>query len=70
MDAATAASIAALAVAIVALVIATAQALQQYFIAGQLVRRCDSVVFGDLPGEGWRMWQTSQFRLRVVYEIP
>jgi len=70
MDVAAIAAIAALIVAIVALIIALAQALQQYFITGQSIRLCDSVVFGDMPGTGHRLWQTSQFRFRVVYSIP
>jgi hypothetical protein len=62
MDAATASAIAALVVATIAFFVAFAQALQQYFITGQLVRLCDSVVFGDLPGHGRRVWQMSQLR--------
>ncbi len=64
------ASIAALAVALVALLVASAQAIQQYFISGQLVRLCDSVVYNRMPGQGYRVWQFSQFRFRVVYSIP
>ncbi|PGH19259.1 hypothetical protein AJ80_04124 [Polytolypa hystricis UAMH7299] len=70
MDAETAAAVAALVVALVAMFIAIAQAVQQYFITGQLIRLCDSVVFGPLPGQGRRIWQLSQFRFRVVYSIP
>ncbi|KAJ9144141.1 hypothetical protein NKR23_g6194 [Pleurostoma richardsiae] len=70
MDDDTISSFAALAISIVALLIATAQALQQYIITGQLIRLCDSVVFGDLPGQGRRIWKMSQFRFRVVYKIP
>jgi hypothetical protein len=66
----TATALAALAIAIVAMLIAMAQALQQYFITGQLIRLCDSVVFGGLPGQGERVWQAAQFRFRVVYKIP
>lgn len=64
------ATILALVVAGVALVVAFGQATQQYFITGQSIRLCDSVVFADLPGEGRRVWQMSQFRFRVVYSIP
>lgn len=64
------AAIAALAVAFVALIVAFAQALQQYLVSGQLIRICDSVVYGKLPGQGHRIWQYSQFRFRVVYSIP
>lgn len=70
MDASTISAIAALVVALIALVIATAQATQQYFITGQGIRLCDSVVFSDMPGQGHRIWQASQFRFRVVYSIP
>lgn len=70
MDASTIAAIAALVVAIIAFLVATAQATQQYFITGQNIRLCDSVVFSDMPGQGRRIWQMSQFRFRVVYSIP
>ncbi|KAH7325827.1 hypothetical protein B0I35DRAFT_474561 [Stachybotrys elegans] len=61
---------AALGISTAAFFIALAQALQQYFITGQLIRLCDSVVFGWLPGQGRRIWRMSQFRFRVVYQIP
>lgn len=64
------AAIAALAVALVALVVTSAQAVQQYFISGKLIRLCDSVVYNRMPGQGHRIWQFSQFRFRVVYSIP
>ncbi|KAK3682818.1 hypothetical protein B0T22DRAFT_295024 [Podospora appendiculata] len=70
LDAATISAIAALVVAGIALVVALAQALQQYFITGQLIRLCDSVVFGPLPGQGHRIWQPTQFRFRVIYSLP
>lgn len=69
-DANTVAAIAALSVAVVAFFVAFAQALQQYLVSGQLIRICDSVVYGKLPGQGHRVWQFSQFRFRVVYSIP
>ena len=69
-DTSTIAAVAALAVAFVALIVAFAQALQQYIVSGQLIRICDSVVYGKLPGQGHRVWQFSQFRFRVVYSIP
>ncbi|KAI1750324.1 hypothetical protein F4782DRAFT_509956 [Xylaria castorea] len=69
-DAATASAVAALVVAIVALFVAIAQATQQYLITGQLIRLCDSVVFGPMPGQGRRVWLFSQFRFRVIYSIP
>ncbi|KAI7758989.1 hypothetical protein LZL87_009984 [Fusarium oxysporum] len=69
-DASAIAAVAALIVALFALLVAVAQALQQYLITGQLIRLCDSVVFGPLPGQGYRVWQFSQFRFRVLYSIP
>ncbi|KAF5536686.1 hypothetical protein FNAPI_11678 [Fusarium napiforme] len=69
-DASAISAVAALIVALFALLVATAQALQQYLITGQLIRLCDSVVFGPLPGQGYRVWQFSQFRFRVLYSIP
>ncbi|KAL1880758.1 hypothetical protein Daus18300_001372 [Diaporthe australafricana] len=69
-DPSTIASVAALVVATFALVIALAQALQQFSMTGQLIRICDSVVFGPMPGQGRRVWQLSQFRFRVLYSIP
>lgn len=69
-DASTDASVAALLVACVALIVTSAQAVQQYLISGQLIRICDSVVFGKMPGQGRRIWEFSQFRFRVVYSIP
>lgn len=65
-----AAAVAALAVALLAFLVASAQAIQQYFVSGQLIRLCDSVVYNQMPGQGRRIWQFSQFRFRVVYSIP
>lgn len=70
LDASTAATIAALVVAILAMLVAVTQAVQQYFVTGQLIRLCDSVVYGRMPGRGQRVWQMSQLRFRVVYCIP
>jgi hypothetical protein len=70
MDAADAAAIAALIVSIMAMTVAFAQAIQQYLITGQLIRMCDSVVYGKMPGQGRRVWKASQFRFRVVYSVP
>ncbi|KAG9252138.1 uncharacterized protein F5Z01DRAFT_251305 [Emericellopsis atlantica] len=69
-DPATIAGVAALVVAIVAMIIAVAQATQQYFITGQQIRLCDSVVYGPMPGQGRRVWEMSQFRFRVLYSMP
>ncbi|KAL8990876.1 MAG: hypothetical protein Q9169_008011, partial [Polycauliona sp. 2 TL-2023] len=70
MDAEVIAAIAALVVAFVAFLVASAQAVQQYLVSGQLIRLCDSVVYNQMPGQGHRIWQYSQFRFRVVYSIP
>ena len=70
MDAATAAAIAALVVSIVAMTVAFAQVIQQYLVTGQLIRICDSVVYGKMPGRDRRVWDFSQLRFRVVYSIP
>ncbi len=69
-DTSASAAVAAVVVACIALLITSAQMLQQYLVTGQLIRLCDSVVFGPLPGQGRRIWQLSQFRFRVVYSIP
>ncbi|KAL8648670.1 MAG: hypothetical protein Q9226_005901, partial [Calogaya cf. arnoldii] len=70
MDHDVIAAIAALVVAFVAFLVASAQAIQQYLVSGQLIRLCDSVVYNQMPGQGHRIWQYSQFRFRVVYSIP
>lgn len=69
-DASTVSAVVALVVSFFALIIAFAQAIQQYFITGQLIRLCDSVVYGPLPGQGRRVYHISQFRFRVLYFIP
>ena len=64
---------AALIVAAFAMLIALGQVSQQYASSGQLIRLCDSVVYGGrsgLPGKGRRVWSWSQFRFRVLYEVP
>lgn len=70
MDTATIAAVTALVIAVAAFCVTSAQALQQYFITGQLIRICDSVVYGKMPGQGRRTWQSTQFRFRVVYSMP
>ncbi|SPO02378.1 uncharacterized protein DNG_05051 [Cephalotrichum gorgonifer] len=59
-----------IAVVVAALVTVAAHALQQYSITNKLIRLCDSVVFGGLPGHGRRVWSMSQLRFRVVYQMP
>ncbi|KAL9038310.1 MAG: hypothetical protein Q9180_003216 [Flavoplaca navasiana] len=70
MDPSTAAAIAAVAIAVLAFVVAFAQVLQQYFATATLLRLCDSVVYGPLPGHGRRVWQAGQFRFRIIYTLP
>lgn len=70
MESEAAAAIAALIVAVFAMTVALAQVVQQYLVTGQLIRMCDSVVYGKMPGQGRRMWEFSQFRFRVVYSVP
>jgi hypothetical protein len=70
LDPATISSLTALAIALLALLVALAQVVQQYLVTGQLIRLCDSVVFGPLPGKGRRVWQMAQFRFRVIYCMP
>lgn len=62
-DTSNVSAVAVLVVATFALPVAYAQALQQYLVTGQLIRLCDSAVFGPLPGQGHRVWQPSQFPL-------
>ncbi|OAP54261.1 hypothetical protein AYL99_11362 [Fonsecaea erecta] len=70
MDSGTIAAVAALVVSVIAMIVACAQAIQQYVITGQLIRICDGVVYGKMPGQGRRVWEYSQFRFRVVYSMP
>ncbi|KAJ9606034.1 hypothetical protein H2200_009883 [Cladophialophora chaetospira] len=69
-DAATAAAVAALVVSIFAMTVAVAQVVQQYLVTGNLIRICDGVVYGKMPGRGRRIWTFTQFRFRVVYSMP
>jgi hypothetical protein len=50
-DPATISAVAALVVSCFALLVTIAQAVQQYLVTGQLIRLCDSVVYGPLPGQ-------------------
>lgn len=73
MSASTTAAIAALVFAVLAFLIAFAQASQQYAASGQLIRLCDSVVYGGKdgwPGQGRRVWSMRQFRFRILYSVP
>jgi hypothetical protein len=70
MDPGTISAIVALAVALIALLVAFAQVAQQYVSTAQLMRKCDSIVFGSLPGGGKRIWVGRQLRFKVVYSMP
>ena len=73
MDSSDIASWVALIVAVFAAIIALGQVIQQYASSGQLIRLCDSVVYGGsvgLPGEGRRRWMWTQLRFRVLYDVP
>lgn len=70
MDTETTTAVAAMVIAILAMLVATAQALQQYLVTGHLIRLCDSVVFGRMPGSGHRIFEMSQLRFRIVYSMP
>ena len=61
MNATTPSAVAAVAVAAVALFVALAQVLQQYFVTGPLLRLCNNTVYGKLPGRGRRGWKSNQF---------
>lgn len=70
MDFTSPSSIATWAAALFAAVVATAHTLHQYFVTDRLMRLCDGIVFGFLPGRGRRIWLASRFRFRVVYKMP
>jgi hypothetical protein len=63
-------AIAALVVALVAGLVAVAQVAQQYLGTAALIRKCDSIVYGPLPGRGKREFVLRQLRFKVVYSIP
>lgn len=70
-DAGTIAAWAALAAALLALVVALAQAVQQYVATAQNMRKCEKSVWGPMPGHaGHRVWVWRQLRFRVVYDMP
>jgi hypothetical protein len=70
MDPGTISAIVALAVALIALLVALAQVAQQYVSTAGLMRKCDSIVFGQLRGGGKRVWVGRQLRFKVVYSMP
>ncbi|KAK0620582.1 hypothetical protein B0T14DRAFT_234406 [Immersiella caudata] len=66
----TMAAWAALGAAIVALLIALAQATQQYVATAQNMRKCEKSVWGPMPGHpGRRVWVWHQLRFRIVYDM-
>jgi hypothetical protein len=70
-DAGTIAAWAALAAAVLALLVALAQAIQQYVATAQSMRKCEASVWGPMPGHpGRRVWVWRQLRFRVVFDMP
>ncbi|GAP93098.1 hypothetical protein SAMD00023353_10400240 [Rosellinia necatrix] len=70
-DAGTIAAWAALAAALLALLVALAQATQQYVATAQSMRKCEASVWGPMPGHpGRRVWVWQQLRFRVVFDMP
>ncbi|KAK3295116.1 uncharacterized protein B0H64DRAFT_138505 [Chaetomium fimeti] len=62
---------AALAAALLALVVALAQATQQYVATAQNMRKCEKSVWGPMPGHaGRRVWVWHQLRFRIVFDMP
>lgn len=70
MDSGTIAAVAALSVVVITLVVAFAQVVQQYIGTAGLMRKCDSTVYGPLPGRGRRVWIWRQLRYKVLYSSP
>lgn len=71
MDSSLIAAWVGLMVALAALVIAAAQAVQQYVATAQSMRKCEKSVWGPMPGHsGRRVWVWSQFRFRIVFQMP
>ena len=69
------AALAALVVAAVALVIASAQLAQQILATAYVIRKCDRIVTGGLTKGGTRQWHWRQFRFTVkcqtvVFSLP
>lgn len=62
---------AALAAALLAVVVALAQATQQYVVTAQNMRKCERSVWGPMPGyAGRRVWVWHQLRFRIVFDMP
>ncbi|KAL8720122.1 MAG: hypothetical protein Q9225_002967 [Loekoesia sp. 1 TL-2023] len=68
-------ALAALIVAAIALVVASAQLVQQLLATAYVIRKCDRIVTGGLTRGGSRQWHWRQFRFTVnyqaiVFELP
>ena len=63
-----ASALTALVIAVVALVVATAQLTQQVMATAYVIRKCDSIVTGGLTKGGIRKWHWRQFRFTVQYQ--
>ena len=61
-------ALAALVIAVVALVVATAQLTQQVMATAYVIRKCDRIVTGGLTKGGIRQWHWRQFRFTVRYQ--
>jgi hypothetical protein len=71
MDSSTVAAWVAFLIALLALVVALAQAVQQYLATSLTIRKCDKTVWGPMPGRsGYRTWSWTQFRFKVLLEMP
>ncbi|KAH0526653.1 hypothetical protein TsFJ059_009950 [Trichoderma semiorbis] len=70
-DSGTIAAWAALAAALLALVVALAQATQQYAATAQDMKRCEKSVWGPMPGyAGRRVFLWRQIRFHIVFDVP
>lgn len=61
---------AALAIALVALIIALGQLLQQYFAAADGYRRCQKSVMGEYASKTRLHWRWREFRFETLYSTP
>lgn len=62
------AALAALVIAVVALIVATAQLTQALMATAYTIRKCDGIVTGGLTKGGVRRWHWRQFRFTVNYQ--
>ncbi|QYT02235.1 hypothetical protein H0G86_009241 [Trichoderma simmonsii] len=70
-DSGTIAAWAALAAALLALVVALAQAAQQYAATAQDMKKCERSVWGPMPGyAGRRVFLWRQIRFRIIFDVP